>query len=297
VPEAQRTTGTPTVRRRELGALLRTLRSERGLTVDQVATELLCSPSKVSRMETGQRGATARDIRDLCRIYEVTDPAQRDRLTQLAAEGKQQGWWQAYELEFATYVGFEQATLSIKHFASTTVMGLLQTPDYARAMHQAGFQDFAPQRIEEMIVVRTRRQAILTRQPPLQLHVVFDEAVLHRAVGGPEVMSEQLRHLIELAKWPNITIQIITNNVGAHPAMDCNFSILEFDESAPNLVYVEGLVGWLYLERQQDLDRHYLVFERLCEKALSPKESIDLIAGISAVYRSAVVSAGQVGLS
>ena len=295
MPDAHRTTGTPTVRRRELGALLRALRNDRGLTVDQVATALLCSPSKVSRMETGQRGATPRDIRDLCDLYQLTDPAQRDRLAQLAAEGKQQGWWQSYELDFATYVGFEQATVSIKHFACMTVMGLLQTPAYARAMHQAGFQDFESERIEALVAVRSRRQAILDRQPPLRLHVVLDEATLHRAVGGPRVMAEQLGRMVELAEWPNITIQVIPFSRQAHPAMDSNFSILEFEESAPNLVYVEGLVGWLYLERPQDLVRHYMVFERLCEMALSPKESMDFIMGISAVYSSAAAPAGEVG--
>src|ERR1700761_4286980 len=100
VPEARTSTGSPTVRRRELGALLRALRNERGLTVDQVATELLCSPSKVSRMETGQRGATRRDIRDLCDLYGVTDAAERDRLMTLAREGKQQGWWQSFSLPY-----------------------------------------------------------------------------------------------------------------------------------------------------------------------------------------------------
>src|ERR1700735_4579231 len=107
MPEARRSPASPTVRRRELGALLRALRNERGMTVDQVATELLCSPSKVSRMETGQRGATARDIRDLCTLYGITDDAEVGRLTTLAKEGKQQGWWQSYDLPYATYVGLE----------------------------------------------------------------------------------------------------------------------------------------------------------------------------------------------
>src|SRR5258708_1094419 len=87
VPEMR----SPTIRRRELGALLRALRTEHGLTVEQVAEQLLCSPSKVSRMETGQRGATARDVRDLCDLYGVTSPDERARMAKLAAEGKQQG--------------------------------------------------------------------------------------------------------------------------------------------------------------------------------------------------------------
>src|ERR1700691_4646268 len=105
----------PTVRRRELGALLRALRNERGLTFEQAAGELLCSPSKVSRMETGQRGATARDVRDLCDLYEVTDVAERNRMARLAVEGKQQGWWQSYELDnFAIYVGLGEDAIAIK---------------------------------------------------------------------------------------------------------------------------------------------------------------------------------------
>src|ERR1700751_1230693 len=100
VPEVR----SPTLRRRELGAFLRSRRLELGLTVEQVAERLLCSPSKVSRMETGHRGATPRDIRDLCDLYGVSDPAQRERMARLAAEGKQQGWWQSYELDFANYV-------------------------------------------------------------------------------------------------------------------------------------------------------------------------------------------------
>lgn len=285
----------PTVRRRELGALLRTLRTERGLTVEQVGEELLCSPSKVSRMETGQRGATARDIRDLCDLYGVTDPAQREHLATLAAEGKQQGWWQPYELEFATYVGLEEAAESIKDFSPAIVMGLLQTRRYARAMHERGWQDFAADRIDALVEVRMRRQRLLERNPPVPLHLVMEEVVLRRVVGGPAVMAEQLDRLVELAELPHITMQVIPNDAGAHPAMGSNFTMLEFGGAASNVVYVEGLVGWLYLERQQDLKRYYRVFERLCQIALSPRDSIQMIAEIAALYKSAAVSETDAG--
>lgn len=281
----------PTLRRRELGARLRALRLGQGLTVDQVAEQLLCSPSKVSRMETGQRGATLRDVRDLCRIYGVTDQAQISHLMELVREGKQQAWWQSFELDFATYVGLEQAAASVSYFGTTVVNGLLQTPSYARAMHEAGFQDFTPERIEEFVEVRTRRQQVLARDPALQLNAVFDEAALHRVVGGPAVMGAQLNRLTELAQLPHVTIQVIPFSAGAHPAMDSNFHILEFTGEAPNVVYVEGLVGWLYLERPQDLDRYHLVFERLRTLALDPQESVELIAKVARLYNSAPLSA------
>jgi transcriptional regulator with XRE-family HTH domain len=282
----------PTLRRRELGALLRSLRLERGLTVEQVAERLLCSSSKVSRMETGHRGATPRDIRDLCDLYGVSDPAQRERMARLAAEGKQQGWWQPYDLDFATYVGLEAAAVSLSYFQSIIVPGLLQTPEYARAMHEADLAEYTPERIEEHVEVRMRRQNLLTREDPsLELSVVLDEAVLHRAVGGPAVMGAQLDRLIEAAKLPNVTIQTISYGAGAHPAMDSMFDILDFGNTAPNVVYVEGLMGFIYVERPEDIDRYRRVFEHLRTVALTPEESVQLMAKVRAQYKGATLAA------
>jgi transcriptional regulator with XRE-family HTH domain len=282
VPEVR----SPTLRRRELGARLRALRLERGLTVEQVAEHLLCSPSKVSRMETGQRGATLRDVRDLCRIYEVTDPPQVEHLMDLVREGKQQAWWQSHELDyFATYVGLEQAATSLIYYQSTIVPGLLQTVEYAQAMYESGLPaEFTPERADELIEVRLRRQQVLTREPPLQLSALFDEAVLHRVVGGPAVMAAQLHRLIEAANMPNVTLGVIPYGVGAHPAMDNMFNILEFGDVAPRVVYVEGLMGWLYIERENEVSRYMQVFEYLCSVALSPQETIELVSEVGAQY-------------
>lgn len=287
MPEARGSRdGSPTVRRRELGALLRALRNERGLTVDQVAAELLCSPSKVSRMETGQRGATARDIRDLCHLYRVTDPVERDRMTRLAAEGKQQGWWQSYELDyFATYVGLEESATSIKQYQSTTIPGLLQTSDYVRAMSAVLVPEVSGQRVDALVEVKVRRQGRLVGDPPLPLRVILDEAVLHRAVGGPVVMSAQLDHVVRATRKHDVTVQIIPFSSGAHSAMDSTFAILDFAESVPSVVYVEGLVGWIYIERPLDILRYEKVFEKLKSSALDPQESVELITQISANFR------------
>lgn len=175
----------PTVRRRELGALLRALRNERGLTVEQVAERLLCSPSKVNRMETGQRGATLRDVRDLCAFYGVTDEAQVRRLMDLARGAKEHGWWKSYDLgEFSTYAGLETGATSAKYYQSTVIPGLLQTADYARAMHEVVRPELDPERIEELVKVRLMRQELLRRDPPLAVSAILDEAALHREVGG-----------------------------------------------------------------------------------------------------------------
>jgi hypothetical protein len=239
-------------------------------------------------METGQRGATARDIRDLCALYGVTDPAEVAALIRLATEGKQQGWWQSYELDYlATYVGLEQDATAIKQYQSTTIPGLLQTPDYVRAMADVLIPAVSPERADELVEVKQRRQSRLGSEPPLPLSVVIDEAVLHRVVGGPAVMLAQLEHLIAVTKNCDVTVRVIPFSAGAHPAMDSVFTILEFARPVLGVVYVEGLVGWLYIELAQDIERYEQVFGRLCDIALNPKDSIELIANVSANYRRA----------
>ena len=112
----------PTVRRRELGALLRALRTERGWTAEEVAERLLVSPSKISRQETGQRGVSPRDIRDLCDLYGV-EGEPRQRLIDLASEGKQRVWWRATDLPYGTYVGLEAEAASIATTAWASCRG------------------------------------------------------------------------------------------------------------------------------------------------------------------------------
>jgi hypothetical protein len=234
-------------------------------------------------METGHVAATMRDIRDLCDLYDITDDAERERMTKLAAEGKQQGWWQSYELDFSTYVGLEAEAVAIRRYQSTVVPGLLQTADYARAVHEAGFPIVSPKRVAELVEVRMMRQRLLSRQPALRFWVVLDEAVLHRLVGGPKVMSAQLDRLIEAAALPNVTVQVITYGAGAHPAMDSTFSMLDFASSVPSVVYVEGLVGRIYLDSPRDIARYQQVFESLVTVALTPKESIELVKRVRSI--------------
>lgn len=278
----------PTVRRRELGTLLRALRQGRGLTVEQVAVELLCSPSKVSRMETDpRRGVTLRDVRDLCRIYGVTDQAEVGRLMDLARGGKEQGWWQSYDLgEFASNVGLEAEATTTKYYQSTVIPGLLQTANYARAMHEAARPKMDPERIDQLVEVRLMRQGLLKRDPPLTVSAILDEAALHRMVGGARNMGAQLQQLIEHSRLPHVTIRIIPDMAGAHQAMGSSFRILEFSSSqVSDMVYVEGLMGFLYLDRPQDVSRYEEVFDGLGEFALTPKESVELMAQTAEIYK------------
>jgi transcriptional regulator with XRE-family HTH domain len=276
----------PTVRRRELGALLRMLRTEKGLTVEQAAERLLFSMSKLSRMETGHGVATRRDIRDLCDLYGVTGEAERDHLMQRAAEGRRQAWWQSYDLDYATYAGLEAEAVAISAFQSSVVHGLLHTADYARAGHERAMPLLSPDQIEMQIEAKLTRQRILRKSNPPRFAVVLDESALRRMAGGRQVMAAQLAKILEVAALPHIMVQILPFELGSHPALESNFTILELPDRTPDVVFVEGLIGSAYLERDDDLKRYREIFDRLQSMALSPKDTRDLITRLARFYKN-----------
>lgn len=278
----------PTVRRRQLGFLLRQLRMERGLSVEDVTAQLLFSSTKLSRLETGRAGASQRDIRDLCDLYQITDPAERQRLMTMAREGKQRGWWQRYALPYATYVGLESEAASVRDYNSDLVTGLFQVEGYARAILHAHVPLLDDTTIEQRVEARLKRQALLTQDDGPVFHCILDEGALRRPVGGPSVMRSQLERIIELASLPKVKSQLIPLDIGAHPGLDSTFVILTFETPMVNdVVYVEGQVGNIYLEDDADLERYRQVFSRLESVALSPEASIAAIKRIAATYRGA----------
>lgn len=276
----------PTLRKRELGFLLRKLRTDRGLSVEDVTERAMFSPTKLSRLETGRVGASPRDIRDLCIVYGITDPAERDRLMSLAREGKQRAWWQQYDLPYATYVGLEAEAASISDYNTDVVTGLLQVEDYARAiMAGAPEPPDDPAVIDQQVEARIRRQALLTRADAPPFHCIMDEGALRRPIGGSAVMRAQLARIIAVASLPDVTFQLIPFAVGAHPGLDSNFVILSFNQPMVNdVVYVEGVVGNIYLESAAELERYRRIFARLQSIALDPEGSVAMAQRIAAAY-------------
>jgi len=276
----------PVARRRELGVLLRALREENRLTIKQVAEHLMCSPNKVRGMETNFRSGTLRDVRDLCDLYGVTD-VERDRMMTLAREGKQKGWWQSYDLAYATYAGLEAEAVVISGFNLSVIHGLLQTADYARAGHEGAVPRLEPDQIEMQIEAKLTRQRILMQDNPPRLTAILDEAALHRMVGGRRVMTAQLAKILEMSALPNVVVRVLPYELGSHPAVESNFTILELPSPTPGVVYVEGLIGSVYLDRAADLTRYQQIFDVLKSIALSPKETADMIAKLIAVHKIA----------
>ncbi|QMU67573.1 helix-turn-helix transcriptional regulator [Streptacidiphilus sp. P02-A3a] len=270
----------PTVRRRRLGAKLRELREERKLTAEDVAQQLLVSQSKISRLENGRRAISQRDVRDLCRVYSVTDEKLIDALMTMARESRQRGWWHAFgDVPYSVYIGLEANAVSARNYESLFVPGMLQTREYAAAVI-AGIQPEAlPEQNEKRIEIRMRRQEVMQDpDKPLRMWAVLDEAVLHREVGGPQVMREQLEHLIALSHQSHITVQVLPYGIGAHPGMSGTFSILEFeDEADATIVYLEGVTSDLYLEKEADVKTYSTLYEHLRAMALGPDQTRDLI--------------------
>jgi transcriptional regulator with XRE-family HTH domain len=274
------TTRAPTGRRRRLGAELRRLREEAGLTIDRVAEVLECSPSKVSRIETGQVSATPRDVRDMLGLYRVDDE-RLEAMVQVAREARQRGWWQKFvdvPDGVPAYVGLEAAATSIDVYMSLIVPALLQTPDYARAVIAAVRPDLPASELDRRVELRLRRQELLDQERPPVLRVLLDDALLRRPVGGPGVMAAQRRRLLADAYRPAVTIQVLEVAAGAHAGMDGPFTIFGFQAPAErDVVALDSAADALYLEGPEDVARYRRVFELLLPAARSPGDSAAII--------------------
>jgi hypothetical protein len=287
VTEAQQTGG-PTVRRMLVGAQLRRLRVQNGITREQAGERIRASEWKIHRLENGQVGFKERDVVDLLQFYGVTDAAEIDAVLGLARETNATGWWHQYgdllPQWFRAYVDLEQAATLIRAYESQFVPGLLQTDDYMRAV-MGGALDEAAEDIERRVELRLARQALLTRPGPPRLWAVVEEGVLRRPVGGPRVMRAQLERLIELAQLPSVVLQILPFGAGAHPAMVGAFSILRFaDDDLPDVVYLEHLTGALYLDKREDVLRYLHVMESISVRATRPADSPVVLAEVAKEY-------------
>lgn len=275
----------PTLRQHELGLRLRKLRTGLGLTVEEVADKLLCSPAKISRIETAARRPGLRDVRDLCELYGVDD-AVKTELMQLAREARQRGWWSQYEdLNLSPYIGLEQEASSIAHYAMHYVPALMQTEDYARETIKRVLPGIDPKILEERIEARLRRQELLLSEKPPQYTVLLDEAVLHRRIGDSALMAVQLGRIIDLAQGGKATVQIIPFAAGAYPTSDAMFILLDFAGSEmPAVVYVEGLTTSQFHESPTDVMQYREAFEYQRSSALGPQESLHRLEEMRKVY-------------
>ncbi len=276
----------PTAVRRELGQRLRGLRTEKDMTVAEAAEQARFSQSKLTKIELAQLVATREDVLKLLDVYEETDPGQQALLLSMVRAGASKEWWEGHRAlppKFGNYLGLESIATTLQAYDTTVVHGLLQTPDYARALCRGTLPELLPHEIDRLVELRMRRQEILTRTdpPPLTLWSIMDEAVLRRQIGGRETMHAQLQQLIKRSDLPNVTLLVMPDDLGAHAGITGPFAMLQFETGTRPVVYVEGQAGNLYLEKDDDLRRCQQTMNHILAAAPGHEQSLALVRQVA----------------
>jgi hypothetical protein len=271
-----------TARRIVLGAQLRRLRERAGISRADAGYVIRASDSKVSRLELGRVAFKERDVADLLSTYGVTDPGEREAFLEMVRNANQPGWWRRYNDVtppwFQDYVGLEESATRIQTYQLQFAPGLLQTETYMRAILTRGRPEYAPPDTERRISVRLKRQKLITGVNPPKLWAIMDESVLHRPVGGRRVLREQIEHLLDMARMPHITIQIVPNHLSGYAAEGA-FTILRFAEAElPDVIYIEHLGGAVYLDSLDEIELYARTLDRLAVDAETPDRSRQLMA-------------------
>lgn len=273
---------------RKLGSELLRLRDAAGKTQQQAAETISATNSKIVKMERGWVPMRDPDIRVLCEFYGLDESKSVARLLELAKldreRRKAKGWWQhSPQAEaMAEYIAMEDVATRVRTWQQAFVPGLLQTPEYARAVvvSEGLWQD--PDEIEGFVDVRMRRQARLSAPEPLQVYAVIGEGALRQQVGGPEVMRAQLQNLLKTAQLHNVRLQVLPFRAGGHACMAGSFNIISFAESeAVDVVHVDSIAATVWVENDAESSTYSSFFERTARLSLAPKDSLSLIESIS----------------
>ena len=279
--------GVPSVLRMILGRQLEELRTRAGLTYEEAGAAIGVSHSTIRRMEAAKVARLRlADAEKLLQVYGVTDRQEIDTFLKSVREASKRGWWHTYRDVmpdwFAAYLSLEQAALQVRAYENEFVHGLLQTEEYARALLGAGNPHAPTEATERRVALRMRRQELLTREAPPRVWVVMDETVLRWPVGGAAVMRAQVDHLIEVNRLPHVTLQIMPFANGPHPAMRAGaFHLFRFRApELPDVVYLNGLVGAVYLDKGDDVVVYREALDRLGAQAAPARKTEALLGAI-----------------
>ncbi|MFR9673583.1 helix-turn-helix domain-containing protein [Streptomyces sp. TR06-5] len=268
--------GGPTILRIVLGTQLRRLREAAGISREAAGEFIRGSHAKISRLELGRTGYKERDVADLLKLYGVDDREECEGFLALARQASLPGWWNKYSDVlppwFEQLIGLEESASVIRTYEVQFVPGLLQTPDYARAVTRLGHPRADDSEIERRVRLRMDRQRALDSEYAPRLWAVIDEAALRRPLGGDhDVMREQIDHLLKIGARRNVTLQVAPFHVGGLAAAGGPVTILRFLEpDLPDVVYLEQLTTALYLDKQDEVENYMVVMDRLCAAADAP---------------------------
>ncbi|MFI1796570.1 helix-turn-helix domain-containing protein [Streptomyces sp. NPDC020379] len=282
------TSTSPLTARRKLGAALRKLRDQQGLTTEEVGAYLDCHNSKVSRFENGKRACSKKDFERLMELYGVDEPLLSE-LADLMIKGRQRvpPWWQAYgdviSTNYAEFLAYEAEAGRCRECQPLLIPGLLQTADYARAVTSRGIAALGPDQVDTLVEVRMRRQDLLKETDPLLLEAVIHEAALRVHVGGVAVMRAQLQHLAEISERDHASIRVVPFNAGENGVTTGAFTLFTAgketdDDDVAFVESAEATTG--FRDDALAVKRLSRLFRNLSSSALSEQDSRELIERI-----------------
>ncbi|WP_245672304.1 helix-turn-helix domain-containing protein [Nocardia anaemiae] len=285
------------ITRRQLGRLLREARDGIGLTLEDAARLMEWSKSTLQRYEKGQnQKIRMRELDGMIDIYRI-DPERAEGLRGLAKQAAEKSWWHEFgdliPENFSVFMGLESAAEKLTTYQQDLVPGLLQTADYARVLMTTALPPDSSVEIERRVELKMRRQNLITRKTkPATLNVILGETVLRRMIGGPTVMSAQLKHLADMSTMPNVSIRILPFSSGMPTGeLIGTFTILEFptdnrgEPIEPTIVYAENYTGDMYSEKVGIVQRYRQAYQRIEEAALDEVSSRALLRKIAREYQ------------
>lgn len=271
--------GDPSALRFLIGHDLRASRERIGMTQTVAGKVIGCSHSKINYLETGKTQQQPDEVTALLRAYGA-DVEHVDRMASLAGRADQGTWWASFTDVlpnwFKTFVGLEGLCTAEFVYKPLVLPGQLQTEDYATALLVNNLR-VPPMEVQQVVRGRKARQR-LADDEPLRFRAVIEEYVLDRIVGGPSVMTAQLKHLLALMKRDNVELHVMPVSTTVHDGLDGEFLLLDFVE-AQSIGYIEYPNGAIYVQDQDQVELYALTADRLCSAALSERDSAALITG------------------
>lgn len=273
------------ITRRTLSRLMREARKTAGFKAGDAARAAGISPPTLSKYERAENPWPSSVVYQLCDEYGLPSD-DRGKLVELAKQ-REPGWWQTNSIPdwFTPYIGAESEATELENYDDALVPGLSQTPDYARSLIEATLSGLTSAQVDERVAIRTRRQQRLQGEDPLRFSTVFNETALHRTIGGPEVMHEQLAHLLDVAERAHVDLRVLPFSAGAHPATEGSFVLLRFPDiitgvTSGDAVYIEYGTGALFLENEEETAHYTALYRSLQESALDARATTDLIRNV-----------------
>jgi transcriptional regulator with XRE-family HTH domain len=288
----------PGTQRHKIGVKLRKLRKTRNLTQREVADRLEYSLTKIIRIEKGSVGVSVTDMRALLELYEVTEPKAIEEMTKLARDSHTQSWSEKYRdlitPQYAQYLPLEGSASTLAVFHPFLIPGLLQTAKYAMALAHSHQESAQNHRLAELRMQRQQRvfgkPGDDTPRPPEKLKFLVSEEALHRWIGGPEVMRDQLEHLLEVGTRPNVELKVIPYSAGAHPGLLGPFILLRFrdDDDDEAIVFSEGPGEDLLSRDDPDKAINSIEYFEIMDKLALPEDQADALVTEMIRYFDAV---------